>query len=76
MNINEFIKIVAGQFEDTDPSFFTPDTNFRDLEEWGSMSVLSLIAMADEEFGVELDPDDIRKTQTIKDLFDIIQSKK
>lgn len=76
MEINDFIEKLGDVFEDTDISSLTPQTKFRDLDEWGSMSVLSLIALADEEYGAELEPEDIRKAQTIQDLFELIRLKK
>jgi len=75
MGINEFIKKFAEIFDDTDASVLTPETNFRELDEWSSLSALGLIAMADEEYEVELKGDDIRKADTIQDIFNIIREK-
>lgn len=55
---------------------FTCDTKFRDLNEWGSLTTLSIIAMVDEEYGVEIKADDLRKAETIGDLFEIVYSKR
>ena len=76
MELQEFIKNFANQFEETDPSVFTKDTVFKDLDEWSSLTALSIIAMVDEEYGVALKGDDIRSANTIEDLYDIIKSKK
>lgn len=72
MEINDFINNFAEQFEDTDSSVFTPETNFRELEEWSSLMALSIIAMVDEEYDVQLKADDMRKTNTIQELFDLV----
>ena len=40
MEMNEFIKHFGDQFDDTDVSDFTPDTRFRELEEWSSLNTL------------------------------------
>lgn len=76
MEINDFINNFINIFDEIDASQISPESKFREIDEWGSMSVLSLIAMADEEYGVELEPEDIRKAQTVQDLFEIIKSKK
>ena len=76
MELEKFIEKLADQFDDTDKSLLKPDTIFRDLDEWGSITVLSVIAMADEEYDVELELNDIKKARTIEDLFDVIRSKK
>lgn len=72
MEITDFIKNFAEQFEDTDFSVFTSDTNFRELEEWSSLMALSIIAMVDEEYDVQLKADEMRKTNTIQELFDLV----
>lgn len=75
MEIKEFIEKFAEIFDDTDVSTLTPETNFRELDEWSSLSALGLIAMADEEYEVELKGDEIRKANTIEDIFNIISEK-
>ena len=75
MDINKFIEHFAAQFDDTDISEFMPETKFRDLEEWSSLTALSVIAMADEEFDVKLRGEDIRGSVTVNDLYTIINSR-
>lgn len=75
MEIKEFINKFAEIFDDTDVATLKPETEFRELEEWSSLSALGVIALADEEFDVELSGSDIRKATTIQDLFDIITNK-
>lgn len=75
MEINEFIEKFADLFDDTDASTLTPDTNFRDLDEWSSLSALGVIALADEEFDVELPGAELRSVNTIRELFDLISNK-
>ena len=76
MELKDFIENFASQFEETDASVFAPETRFHELEEWNSLTALSIIAMVDEEYDVTLKGDDIRKADTIEDLFKIVQSKK
>ena len=52
MELQEFITNFANQFEEIDPSVFTKDTVFKNLDEWSSLLALSIIAMVDEEYGV------------------------
>ena len=35
--------------------------NFRDYDEWDSLTLLSVIAMIDEEFGVIIESNDFKK---------------
>ena len=75
MEINEFIKKFAEIFDDTDAATLSPETVFRELDEWSSLSALALIAMVDEEYDVELKGDEIRNANTVADLFEVVKSK-
>jgi acyl carrier protein len=70
-----FIKHFINQL-DTPPTIeITGDTNFRDLEEWDSLTALSIMAMVDDEYGVNITGDEIKKSNTINDLFEIVNKK-
>lgn len=75
MDLQEFIKNFAEQFEDTDFSMFAPETSFRDLDEWSSIMGLSIILMVDEQYGITLTASDIQAATTIADLFYIVSAK-
>ncbi len=75
MELNQFVAHFAAQFDDTDPNEFVADTKFREIDEWSSLIALSIIAMTDEEYSVVLKGEDIRNSQTINDLFEIVQSR-
>lgn len=75
MKIEEFIEKFAEIFDDTDASALTPQTRFRELEEWSSLAALGVIALADEEFDVELKTSEMRRTSTIQELYDLISAK-
>ena len=74
MGINEFIQNFAEQFEETEASEFSPETVFRDNDEWSSLLALSVMAMVDEEYDVQLSANEMRQANTIQDLFDIVNS--
>lgn len=76
MEIKEFVQNFAEQFEDTDASVFTPETVFHDLDEWGSLIGLSIIAMIDDEYDVTIKGDELRAAKTIADVFELVKSKK
>lgn len=75
MDIKEFISNFAEQFDDMDASVLTPETEFRQLEDWNSLVALSVIAMVDEEYDVTIKGDDIRNSKTIEDLFNTVKAK-
>lgn len=75
MELKDFIENFAAQFDDTDASEFTPNTEFKALDEWSSLTALSIIAMVDEEYDVTIKGDDIRNSETIEDLFNAVKAK-
>ena len=75
MEQKEFIENFAAQFDDTDASEIKAETVFKELDEWSSLIALSVIAMVDEEYDVTLKGEDIRTSNTVEDLFNVVKSK-
>lgn len=75
MELNEFVKHFADQFDDTDPSEISAETSFRDLDEWSSLIGLSVLNMIEKKCGVNFTFDDMRNANTVQDLYDIVTSK-
>lgn len=75
MELKKFIENIAAQFDDTNASLFTAETKFKELEEWSSLIALSLIAMVDDEYSVQIKGDEIRNSNSINDLYEIVKSK-
>lgn len=74
MDIQEFINHFEDVFDDTDVSTLTPDCNFRELDEWSSLTALSTMAMVSDEYGIELTADEMRNNSTFIDLFNVVKS--
>lgn len=76
MELQDFVLKFAEQFEETDNSTFTADTEFKNLDEWSSLMALSIIAMIDEEYEVGIKGEDIRSSSTVNDIFEIVKSRR
>jgi acyl carrier protein len=76
MNLQDFIKKLAEQFEETGINEFKADTDFKKLIDWNSIVALSIIAMVDDEYSVNIKGEDIRKSETVEDLFNIVKGYK
>ena len=74
MEMNVFIQNFADQLDDTDAAVLTPETEFRQLDDWSSLAALSIIAMIDEEYGVTIGGDAFKSANTIQNLYDIINN--
>ena len=73
--LDEFVELFAEQFDFTDPSTITASTAYHDLDEWSSLTGLSVIAMVDEEFDVALKGDDVKQYVTVEDLYNRVITK-
>ena len=72
MTLNEFIGLLAEQFDSTSAAEITPTTKFKELSDWSSLTALSVIAMVDEECGKSINSDIIKNSQTIEELYNHI----
>ena len=75
METADFIKNFASQFDDTDASEFTMETHFRELEEWSSLNALAILNMISKKYNLVLKAEEMRVTNTVQELFDLVQSK-
>ena len=76
MQINQFIDNFRNQFIDADDITVTPDTDFRQLPTWDSLTGMSVLVMVQDEYGVEMKDIDIKSCKTVGDIYEFIKSKK
>ena len=75
MTLDEFVQAFAAEFDETPEESFKANTEFKTLEEWGSLTALSIISMVDEQMDKTITGADIRASKTIEDLFNLANSK-
>ena len=75
MALDEFVARFAEEFDETPAEQFVPSTDFKGLDEWGSLTALSIIAMVDEEFEKRITGADLRSVKTLEELYNLIQTK-
>ncbi len=75
MTLDEFVKAFAAEFDETPEDQFKADTEFKALDEWSSLTALSIIAMVDEQMDKTITGADIRASKTIEDLYNLANSK-
>ena len=69
--MKEFIEKLAEAIDVENVESLTPETEFRELDEWSSLAALSLIARFDEEYNVTVNGTAIREAETIEDLYNL-----
>ena len=75
MSLERFIENFTDLFEETEPDTIQATTRFKELDEWSSLFALSVIAMIDEEYDVEFRGDDLRGSNTVEDLYNIVKNR-
>lgn len=58
---------------DLDEGVLETTTVLEDLEEWDSLSILSLMAEAKKNYDKKLSVDEIKKFVTVQDIIDFLQ---
>ena len=64
----ELLNALKEVFEDIDTSTFDIKTEFKNNDEWDSMTALSLITILDQEFGISISGEKIKELNTIEEL--------
>lgn len=71
MSIKEFIPHFAAMLE-ADPADIQPDTEYQELDEWSSVTAMTIIAFAKTQFGKTVTGQAIRHAKTVEDLFTLL----
>ena len=70
-----YLKELHEELEIESIEFLTLDTNFKDLEEWDSMTAMVLIGFVNQNFNKNLNSDEIEKCETFSDIINIKEIK-
>lgn len=71
MNTREKLAMLEDMLE-LDEGSLEENTILEDIEEWDSMSKLSLIVTLDDEYGKIISADHIKEMKTVKDILAIM----
>jgi acyl carrier protein len=72
IEINDFITEIKVHFEDSDAAILEPDTIFKQLDSWDSLTKYSIIAFLQDEYNFQFSIDDFDKYTTPKAIYDFI----
>lgn len=74
MELEKFVEQFARQFFDTPADKIKADTEFRQVEEWSSMTGLCILSMIKDEYDLFLDPNIFKRCLTVKDVFEAVKA--
>jgi acyl carrier protein len=70
----KFIDNLKDALEIEDRKLLMTD-NFREYPEWDSLAFLSVIAMLDEEYGVQIENAEFKNLKTVGDIYAAVNKK-
>lgn len=71
--MEKFLELFAEALEREDE--IKMEDEFRDYDEWSSIAYLSVIAMMDEEYDVQMEEADFKKLRTVQAVYDACTKK-
>ena len=71
--MEKFIELFAEALDREDK--ISMEDEFRNYEEWSSIAYLSVIAMMDEEYDVQMEEADFKKLRTVQAVYDFCTKK-
>lgn len=74
MDLQEFIEHFSAEFDETPKEMFKAETDFKSLDEWNSLTALSIISMIDENYEKTITGADLRSHPTIEDLYNYVKA--
>lgn len=75
MDIIDFIKKVEEEFDDLQPNSLSPDDILEEKFTWDSINALIFLAHVNVEYDVEITAEELIKSKTVQDLYDLVESK-
>lgn len=71
---DKLIKALAEAIE-MDPAIIKEEDKFRDYETYSSLTELSVLAMLDSDFGIQIEMREFNNYHTVKDLVNLVESR-
>lgn len=72
MSLKQFIENFEEAVDDVGPGTVQPETRFRELAQWDSLAVLTVLSMIDDEYDVRLKAATLKECDTVASLYEAI----
>ena len=73
-NIIEFTKKFQNQYYDPDTFELHPETDFRQIDLWDSLTGMAVLVMIKDDYGVDIATETFKTLKTVKDVYSLIES--
>ena len=75
MKIESFVQDFESAVDGIPAGSIKPDTKFHDLPQWDSLALLSILALVDGNYNVQVSGKEVQACTTIEDLFKLVAAK-
>jgi acyl carrier protein len=75
MELINFLNEFKEQYVDADEITITPDSNFREIDSYDSLTGMAILVMIKDKFHVEMTDDEYKSLHSVREVFDYIQTK-
>lgn len=75
MDIREKVIAIMAKCFDVTPDKITLESSIGDFPKWDSLGNLSMLQKLQEEFDIELEPEEIIDLEDVKDIINIVEEK-
>jgi len=75
MELEKFMEKFAGQFEEIEVANIQADVEYKTLDTWDSLTAMSVQVMIEDEYKINITPEDLKSSVTVLDLFELVKSK-
>lgn len=74
MDINEFLEKIKSELSDS-ADLITAETRFKELDEWDSLTGMSILILLEESYGKRISEDIFKSCITFVDIYNHINEK-
>jgi acyl carrier protein len=72
--LNDFVNKFKTQYVDSDQFDMGPDTSFRQVGSWDSLTGMAVLVMIHDEYGIDIPMSEFRELATVKEVYNYILS--
>jgi acyl carrier protein len=73
MELQQFIKDLEEQFDEVPEGTITPQTKYKEIDEYSSLTAMCIIGMVDSKYGVTLSGEVLAQCDSVDDLFQVVK---
>ena len=74
MTIEDFCELIRAELKEE--TVINPSTNFKELENYGSLSAVVILDLVEKSFDVKINPRGFRSINSVNDLVEVIGAEK